>query len=84
VWWLALEPTVFILGVGLCWLFRNRCSKYLALDVYVTANLMSLPSIVLIGLVLLEVLLKPQASIQGGMMFAAVMACIVVASWYFV
>ncbi|CAE7248561.1 unnamed protein product [Symbiodinium microadriaticum] len=84
VWWLALEPTVFILGVGLCWLFRNRCSKYLALDVYVTANLMGLPSIVLIGLVLLEVLLKPQASIQGGMMFAAVMACIVVASWYFV
>ncbi|CAE7781987.1 unnamed protein product [Symbiodinium sp. CCMP2456] len=84
VWWLALEPTVFILGVGLCWLFRHRCSKYLALDVYVTANLMSLPSIVLIGLVLLEVLLEPGTSIQGGMVFAAVMACVVVGSWYFV
>eukprot|EP00439_Symbiodinium_sp_Y106_P043076 s1240_g5.t1 len=84
VWWLALEPSVFILGVGLCWLFRNRCSKYLALDVYVTANLMSFPSIVLIGLVLLEVLLDPGTSIQGGLVFAAALACVVVGSWYFV
>ncbi|CAE7252068.1 unnamed protein product [Symbiodinium natans] len=83
VWWLALEPTVLIHGLALCWLLRNRYSQYLAIELLVTSSSMIIPSFVLIGLVLLEVLLDPGTSVPGAVVFAAVMAGVVTVSWCF-
>lgn len=81
VWWLVLEPLLFIVFAGFAWALRKRCSRYLVVDLLVTVLTMIPSAAIFLGLSVLEQRLDSARSVTGGLIFAAVVGTSSVCAW---
>ena len=49
VWWLVLEPLLFIVWAGFAWALRKRCGRYLVVDLFVTVLTMIPSAAIFLG-----------------------------------